>query len=225
MKVGSEAITKNHIQNLTEYCGGSHRLNLYSRGGLTPVLAPPGSTPAKGPLSAPVPTPTSKTTTPNVIATALPTGWLYQGCYVDNVNGRIFNNQQQDNPAMTVESCVATCVGLGFSVASMEFGVQCFCDTFVRNGGVLAAQGGECSVNCAGNAGEMCGGANRLSVYSNASLQVYQPPGPAKDHLPGKWTYIGKSSTSVEGVLTLTKPQVVFRESPINQSLSIINLM
>lgn len=34
------------------------------------------------------------------------------------------NNQQSDNQQMTVESCVQTCSGLGYSVAGMEYSVQ-----------------------------------------------------------------------------------------------------
>ena len=32
--------------------------------------------------------------------------------------------QQNDNQQLTVESCVSTCAGLGYSVAGMEYGVQ-----------------------------------------------------------------------------------------------------
>jgi hypothetical protein len=33
-------------------------------------------------------------------------------------------NQQPDDKAMTVASCSNKCVGLGYSVAAMEYGVQ-----------------------------------------------------------------------------------------------------
>jgi hypothetical protein len=35
-------------------------------------------------------------------------------------------NQQADNQQLTVESCVQTCTGLGYSVAGIEYGVQWF---------------------------------------------------------------------------------------------------
>lgn len=67
---------------------------------------------------------TSSTATPSSAATGLPTGWKYDGCYVDGAIGRIMNNQQSDNQQLTVESCVQTCSGLGYSVAGMEYSVQ-----------------------------------------------------------------------------------------------------
>jgi hypothetical protein len=43
----------------------------------------------------------------------------------DNAHGRVLSNQQPDNNAVTVESCIATCQGLGFALAGIEFSVQC----------------------------------------------------------------------------------------------------
>jgi hypothetical protein len=37
----------------------------------------------------------------------------------------------------------------------------------------------------------MCGAGNRLTVWSNATLQVYQPPTSQKTELPGHWVYAG----------------------------------
>lgn len=50
------------------------------------------------------------------------TGWSYQGCWVDNAggHGRVMQNQQQDSATLTHETCIQTCVGLGFKVAGME---------------------------------------------------------------------------------------------------------
>ncbi len=162
--------------NANEICGGPNRLNVYSFGG--------GTTSSSSSSSA---TSTSTSST----ATSLPSGWSYQGCYIDNANGRIFNNQQPDNAALTVESCVNKCLGLGYSVAGLEYSVQCFCDNFVRNGGQLASTNSQCAMTCGGNSGEICGGPNLLSVYSNGSLQVYQPPTAQKTNLPGSWSYAG----------------------------------
>jgi hypothetical protein len=69
-----------------------------------------------------IPKPTSSNAAPPK-ATALspPSGWSYKGCYVDAANGRIFNTQQPDLSTLTVESCISTCAGLGYSVAGMEY--------------------------------------------------------------------------------------------------------
>jgi hypothetical protein len=44
---------------------------------------------------------------------------------------------------------------------------------------------------CAGNAAEMCGAGNRMSVYSNQTLQTFAPAVAQKTDLPGSWTYKG----------------------------------
>jgi hypothetical protein len=58
------------------------------------------------------------------LPTGLPTNFTYKGCYVDGPGFRIMQNQQSDDKAMTVASCSNKCVGLGYSVAAMEYGVQ-----------------------------------------------------------------------------------------------------
>jgi hypothetical protein len=43
----------------------------------------------------------------------------------DNAHGRILNTEQPDDANLTVESCIAFCQSGNFSLAGMEFGVQC----------------------------------------------------------------------------------------------------
>lgn len=123
-------------------------------------------------------------------AVALPDGWSYKGCYGEGSSGRAFLKQQPDSPALTIESCVTACIDLGYSVAGMEYGVQCFCDDYLRNGAPLVADS-DCNMACNGDAAEDCGAGNHLSVYSNATLVIYQPPTPQTEDLPGSWEYVG----------------------------------
>jgi len=162
--------------NAAQMCGGPGRLNLYSAG-----PAPSGTVSSS--------TTTSATPTPTV--TDLPAGWSYAGCYVDNAAGRIMINQRPDSASLTVESCAATCFGLGYSVAGMQYASQCFCDDFIRNGAALAAADSECGMACSGNAAEKCGGPSRMSIYANGTLAVYQPPTTQITDLPGNWQYEG----------------------------------
>ncbi|KAE9978236.1 hypothetical protein EG328_001562 [Venturia inaequalis] len=73
----------------------------------------------------------------------------------------------------------------------MKYGIQCFCDNFIRNEGALTKDNSECGMNCGGNFTQKCGAGNRLSVCSNTTLQIYQPPTAQKAGLPGKWSYAG----------------------------------
>jgi hypothetical protein len=160
--------------NSLETCGGPNRLNLFMATNTT----------------SPSPTSSAPAATGTAGNSTLPAGWSYHGCYIDGANGRDMNYQLPDNSTLTIESCVQTCIGLGYSVAGAEYSTQCFCDNFIRNGATLAANT-DCSMTCSGNSSEFCGAGNRLSIYSNATLQVYQPPTVQTTGLPGNWTYQG----------------------------------
>ena len=117
-------------------------------------------------------------------------GWSYKGCYIDGAQGRIMMNQQPDSTTNTNEACIATCTGLGYSVAGTQYSSQCFCDNFLRNGAAITADA-DCNMACSGKASEKCGAGNRMSIYSNATLQAYQPPKIQTTDLPGSWKYQG----------------------------------
>jgi hypothetical protein len=174
--------------NANETCGGPNRLDLYQLNGTsasaTSTTSASSTTGPSGTVTA------SSTTTSGPIPTDLPTNWTYEGCYIDNANGRILAYSQPDDSSLTIESCIATCIGLGYSVAGAEYSVQCFCDDFIRNGGQLTSNS-DCNMPCGGDSAEFCGAGNRLSIYSNATLQIYQPPAVQKTDLPGSWTYQG----------------------------------
>jgi hypothetical protein len=134
----------------------------------------------------------SKTSTSSPAQTTAPGGWVYQGCWVDGLQGRDLNYQQPDNQQNTVEACQTTCAGLGYTISGVEYGVQCFCDNFLYNGAALATDQTTCNEPCPGNAAEMCGAGNRLSLYSsNGTPKVYQPPAIQTTGLPANWVYKG----------------------------------
>lgn len=117
-------------------------------------------------------------------------GWAYKGCYIDNAQGRIMNNQQDDSTTNSNQVCIDKCIGLGFSVAGTQYASQCFCDNFIRNGAALTADA-DCNMACSGKPSEKCGAGNRMTIYSNTTLKVYQPPAIQKTNLPGDWQYKG----------------------------------
>ncbi|KAL2063582.1 hypothetical protein VTL71DRAFT_5387 [Oculimacula yallundae] len=125
------------------------------------------------------------------VATGFPAGWTSQGCWVDGVNGRILTKQQPENQQNTLESCVQTCAGLGYTIAGTEYGVECYCDNFVYNGGAPAAVQTQCNIPCPGKPSEFCGAGGRISMYSKGTPVVYAAPGPQKAGLPAGWGYAG----------------------------------
>lgn len=181
--------------NKTEYCGGPNRLDTYKLGAAptTPVAPPPATTPAPPPSS----------TSAVVTTRGLPTGWAYKACYVDNANGRILAYQvNPDNAALTIEICVNKCIGLGYSVAGMEYSTQCFCGNAIIQGGVPANADTECNMACGGDATEKCGAGNRMSIYATGTLTTQQAAAVQKTGLPGSWTYQSCITDNINNVRT-----------------------
>ncbi|THG96906.1 hypothetical protein EW026_g5007 [Hermanssonia centrifuga] len=111
--------------------------------------------------------------------------------YCDNANGRVFTTEIPDNTAVTVESCISTCSSQGFTLAGLEYSVQCFCGDSLVAGAVTSAET-DCNMACGGAATEACGGPNRLSVYtSTGSVTAYPVPVAQTTGLPGAWEYQG----------------------------------
>ncbi|KAH8105346.1 galactose oxidase [Cristinia sonorae] len=167
--------------NGTEFCGGPNRLNVYNFTGTLP----------HGPVAPPPPGGGGGGGTPVFPATNLPPPWKYAACFVDNAHGRIFQTELNDNPNVTVESCIASCSAQNQTLAGLEFSVQCFCGTTLVNGAVLGAEA-DCNMGCGGNTTEACGGPNRLSVYTalpNGTVPSLPVPVAKTTGLPTGWSY------------------------------------
>ncbi|PQE05183.1 WSC domain-containing protein [Rutstroemia sp. NJR-2017a BBW] len=123
-------------------------------------------------------------------ATGLPKGWSYAGCYTEGTTGRALIHGPPDSSNNTVEVCVNTCIGMGYTIAGLEYSSQCFCDNALRNGPSTASQA-SCNMPCSGNSTEMCGAGNILSIYSKGNFTVYKAPVTQISNLPGGWTYQG----------------------------------
>ena len=138
--------------NSTEYCGGPERLNLYSYGGATPVAAAPTNTATA-----------TSTHTPT-----LPSNFATLGCYTDTTGQRALTHFfNAPSGGMTVEKCINLCLTNGYNIAGVECGAECYCDKVVQNNHGLAPDGNTgCNMPCSGDAGETCGGPNRLNAYA-----------------------------------------------------------
>jgi hypothetical protein len=175
--------------NKFEYCGAGNRLDIYQLNGTAVISTSTSSTAAAT-------SGTVSTTSATSAATALPSGWKYDGCYTEGTSGRALSHGQPDSQTNTVEGCVNTCAGLGYTIAGMEFSTQCYCDNFVYNGAAPTAET-DCNMPCSGNSKEMCGAGNRLSLYNIGNLTVYKAPTPQTTGIPGNWTYQGCYSDNV----------------------------
>ncbi|KAH7319166.1 hypothetical protein BKA65DRAFT_609130 [Rhexocercosporidium sp. MPI-PUGE-AT-0058] len=183
--------------NLYEYCGAGNRLTVYALNG---TALPSTSSVSSSSTQAPTGVSSSVSTSTAPASTGFPTGWTSQGCWVDGLNGRILKQQQPDNAQNTLETCVRTCAGLGYTIAGAEYGTECYCDNFVYNGGALATAQTDCNIPCPGKSSEMCGAGGRISMYSKGTPVVYAAPAPQKVGLPTGWGYAGCIQDNVPSV-------------------------
>ncbi|KAF8575322.1 WSC-domain-containing protein [Ramaria rubella] len=129
------------------------------------------------------------------IVTDLPANWSFFGCFEENLTGpdRTLNAASSTNDTMTIESCVDFCNSQSFTFAGLEFGSQCFCDNVFEEAAVRANDT-DCSMACAGNPDELCGAANRLSVYTSGVPASF----PAEVLAVGPWTAVGCFNDSID---------------------------
>jgi hypothetical protein len=118
--------------NQTEMCGGPDRLTLFrfytgseSSSSVTATASPTATPTASQTASA------TGASSAAPVATGLPKGFEYKGCYVDGPGFRIVNYQQPDDQSMTIASCANKCATAGYEIAAMEYSYQCFCDNAV----------------------------------------------------------------------------------------------
>ncbi|KAG9237883.1 WSC domain-containing protein [Amylocarpus encephaloides] len=74
---------------------------------------------------------------------------------------------------MTVELCASLCTS-SYTLFGLEYGEECWCANVFGTGSVIAPEL-DCSFPCVGDAAEICGAGNRLSVYSTAPAPPADP--------------------------------------------------
>ncbi|WWC73158.1 uncharacterized protein I206_107124 [Kwoniella pini CBS 10737] len=115
---------------------------------------------------------------PNSLSSSvvLPTGWNYKGCIAEGWTARTLNftaTSYVQKGTMTGEYCAQQCAQLGYTMAGTEYASECYCGNSFGGGATgaiidtLTDSTSQCNYACPGNSAEMCGGASRLSLYSN----------------------------------------------------------
>ncbi|KAH9946755.1 hypothetical protein B0H21DRAFT_388973 [Amylocystis lapponica] len=170
--------------NSSEFCGGPNALDVYNYTGIVPTAPPGGGGGGGGGTGT-----GSGLVFP--VTSGLPAPWTYGGCWVDNAYGRVMANELPDYDDLTVLSCIQNCTSQNYTIAGLEYSVQCFCSNNLVEGAVITADT-DCGMGCGGNATEACGGPNRLSVYtSTENVTAYPVPTVLNTSLPGQWQYYG----------------------------------
>ncbi|XP_061585126.1 sialate:O-sulfotransferase 2 [Cololabis saira] len=87
----------------------------------------------------------------------------YIGCYIDDTQKRALRGVSFfDYKKMTVFRCQDNCAERGYMYAGLEFGAECYCGHKIQ---APNASESECNMDCKGERTNLCGGANRLSIY------------------------------------------------------------
>ncbi|KAK2734225.1 hypothetical protein FQN57_001746 [Myotisia sp. PD_48] len=86
----------------------------------------------------------------------------FYGCVTDAVGARTLSERTTSSSAMTLEMCSTFCDGYTFF--GTEYSVECFCGNALATGATTVPTS-DCSMTCSGNANNLCGNGDRLSVY------------------------------------------------------------
>ena len=77
---------------------------------------------------------------------------------------------------MTIEGCTSSCLAAGYQLAGVEYGRECYCaSTGDNHGNYVGFEDAGCNRVCTGNNLEICGGEDRISVYSYTGPPTTQP--------------------------------------------------
>ncbi|KAF9495858.1 hypothetical protein BDN71DRAFT_1390602 [Pleurotus eryngii] len=136
----------------SDTCGSSYRLSLYRLGSSTSSTTAPTPSSSATPTSSASPTPS----------------FAYAGCFVDSSNARILNGGSTTSSTLSVNSCISSCSARGFVYAGTEYGKECWCGSDLASGATRAAES-DCKMTCSGQASDICGGSNRISLYRLSS--------------------------------------------------------
>ncbi|KAF2640189.1 Pyrrolo-quinoline quinone [Massarina eburnea CBS 473.64] len=152
----------------SEYCGGSSRMQVYQLNGTSSSASFSISSSATNTPSIPTTSPAIPSTTSNP-ATPTPTikNYTYKGCYIDQ-GTRVFHDFSLTNQSMTNDLCAALCSS--FPYFGTEYSTECYCaKTFPPT--ILPATDTRCTMPCASNPSQTCGGRYGLTIY-----QLTNPP-------------------------------------------------
>ncbi|CAM9199998.1 unnamed protein product [Ectocarpus sp. 12 AP-2014] len=129
----------------SDICGGFFAMSVYSTG--------------SEPLETPAP-----------VDVVEPTDPTYLGCFVDSQTERVFP-VSTDSGSMTAAFCADFCAD--YAYYGTQFGGECWCGN--NSGYDTLGESTDCSIACSGDADEICGGFNAMSVYSTGSDPVETP--------------------------------------------------
>ncbi|KAI4717875.1 WSC-domain-containing protein [Aureobasidium sp. EXF-10727] len=196
-----------------EFCGAGSLMMLY---GLNAVPSSSSSVIGSSSTSSSSGTSSSASTSvtsSSVIssATTLPTSVLsnytYMGCYNETHDRRALNGNSRAGSTNSLDSCATFCTG--YAYFGVEYGSECYCGSTIYANSILQSDETGCSVPCAANASQKCGGADFLNVYyinvtssatsTTTSSALSTPTGPVTVQSVGSFSHMGCYTEATNG--------------------------
>ncbi|KAF8212849.1 WSC domain-containing protein [Mycena galopus ATCC 62051] len=98
-------------------------------------------------------------------------------CYVDSCDNPSLPFLSSTSSTQTIPGCIAECGAANYKLAGLSWANECFCGNELGGTASLSTPGSglaipqtECNMPCAGDAGTICGGGFRLSLYPVPAL-------------------------------------------------------
>lgn len=159
----------------TEFCGGNSLLSVWSLPGYVAPNVTSGSSSSTG-----------------TGAPQLATNIAYLGCYNEVGSPRALTTVFSQSPGMTIDQCAQAAQAQNLAYFGLEFASQCLAGSVLNaNSKPIAAS--TCSMQCAGNTTEVCGGQNAISLYNNTQYVTPYNPNPVNvpGHAGTQYNYVG----------------------------------
>ncbi|KAI8811928.1 WSC domain-containing protein, partial [Cladochytrium replicatum] len=125
------------------------------------------------------------------LVSAAPPGWSGPTCYTDSISQRLLTGKYAYNAAMTDQLCASTCAG--YQYFGMEYSTECYCGNSFANAKSIV-DSSQCSYKCGGNSNQMCGGYDRISLYTSTTPP---PPTYGVSSPPSNWKVAGCYSDQI----------------------------
>ncbi|KAF3097148.1 hypothetical protein TWF706_007400 [Orbilia oligospora] len=139
--------------------------------------------------------------------------WTSNGCYTDSVESRGLDHSSTDS-AMTIQKCLQ--LASGFKYAAVQYHNECFWGNVLKSSSVPAASG-DCNAACAGDSSQICGGGNRLSLYTNGDY--HEPQEPTEPDLPS--VHEGNDAWSLVGCRTDSASSRALDNSKVDSAMTV----
>ncbi|OCT50818.1 WSC domain-containing protein [Cladophialophora carrionii] len=168
----------------TELCGAGSRLSVWSLDKYKANAGSSGTGTGTGTSGG------SSSATASAVPAA--TNVAYLGCYGETGNPRALTGLYTSGSTMSVDLCAQKAQALNLQYFGLEYASQCLAGS-VLNPASTPIASTKCSMKCAGNSAQTCGGSNAISLYNNTQyIKPYNPNPVNVPNQPGsQYGYVG----------------------------------